>query len=52
MKAAFLAKGGKVQTVAAGVAGDVRDREAHERAERESETHMQRVREERGYYGR
>lgn len=67
MKAAFLAKGGAVTVAPAGLAYGVdaeadkvkraaersrREGEAYAlAAERRSENHMQRVREERGYYG-
>jgi len=60
-KAAFLAKGGQVTQAPEGAAyglnaaADKAKREDARRfaaIERDSETHMQRVREERGYYGR
>lgn len=63
MKAAFLAKGGTVSVappaVAYGIDRDIdrarraaaRDEADYRAAERHSENHVQRVREERGYYG-
>lgn len=63
-KAAFLAKGGAVTTAPEGVAygvsaaadaakrDELREARRFELIERQSETHIQRVREERGYYGR
>lgn len=62
MKAAFAARGGEVTHAPEGVAygvnaatdkakrAEAREQREYERAERDSENYMQRVREERGYY--